>query len=225
MLSAISLIAVLLLVCLLWAENTGSHGLILLFKTPLSFLFVLTAFFQTHRQAAYCRFVIAGLILGLAGDVCLGLPGNIAFQAGLVTFVCGHVLYTIAFAKLTRMIDWIHPVALLIPAISGCVFLWLTPHLGTMLVPVAVYIVIISVMVLGAYSAFRNPNNERVGAWAILLGAALFYVSDIFVARDRFVVNDFMNRLIGLPLYYTGQFLLAFSVGLVRQDNVATHSR
>jgi hypothetical protein len=35
------------------------------------------------------------------------------------------------------------------------------------------------------------------------------------VARQRFVAPAFANRLYGLPLYYLGQFLLAFSVGRI----------
>jgi hypothetical protein len=42
-----------------------------------------------------------------------------------------------------------------------------------------------------------------------------FYLSDLFVARQRFVAPAFANRLYGLPLYYLGQFLLAFSVGRI----------
>ncbi|HDP24776.1 MAG TPA: lysoplasmalogenase, partial [Deltaproteobacteria bacterium] len=40
-----------------------------------------------------------------------------------------------------------------------------------------------------------------------------FYISDIFVARNRFVKQEFINRALGLPLYYLGQFLIAFSLG------------
>ncbi len=40
----------------------------------------------------------------------------------------------------------------------------------------------------------------------------LFYLSDLFVARERFVTSAFVNRLVGLPLYYGGQVLLALSV-------------
>ena len=39
--------------------------------------------------------------------------------------------------------------------------------------------------------------------------------SDIFVAEQRFVTEQALNRLLGLPLYYTGQFLLAASPALV----------
>jgi len=41
---------------------------------------------------------------------------------------------------------------------------------------------------------------------------SLFYVSDIFVARQRFVARQHINRLVGLPLYYAGQFMIAFSI-------------
>jgi uncharacterized membrane protein YhhN len=211
-------IAGALLVGLLWAEKTGSYGHILLFKAPLSSLFVIAAFIETHPILPYYRLVLAGLILGLVGDVCLALPGDTAFRSGLAAFLAGHVLYVLAFAKLTRRANWVHPANLLILAVSGYVFWWLLPHLGKMLVPVVFYIVVISAMVSGAWAVFRNPNTRRAGAWVILFGALLFYVSDIFVARDRFVASEFLNRLIGLPFYYVGQFLLAFSVGLVRSD-------
>jgi hypothetical protein len=36
-------------------------------------------------------------------------------------------------------------------------------------------------------------------------------VSDLFVARDRFVQPGFVNRLLGLPLYYAAQAMLAIS--------------
>lgn len=72
------------------------------------------------------------------------------------------------------------------------------------------YIVVISVMV-AAWSVTNNSDAAVQGRIMIITGALMFYFSDIFVARERFVTHEFANRLIGLPLYYTGQFLLAFS--------------
>ena len=45
-----------------------------------------------------------------------------------------------------------------------------------------------------------------------LTGAAMFCVSDLSVARDRFVSPGFVNGAWGLPLYFGGQLLLAASV-------------
>ena len=96
------IIACALLVGLLWAEKTGGYALILLFKAPLSSLFVLTATLRPHFFKRYYHVVVAGLILGLVGDICLALPGNIPFRAGLAAFLVGHVLYIFAFTGTSR---------------------------------------------------------------------------------------------------------------------------
>ena len=54
------------------------------------------------------------------------------------------------------------------------------------------------------------PGSGRI---MIFVGALSFYFSDLFVARDRFIKEEFLNSLVGLPMYYAGQFILAFSVG------------
>jgi len=43
-------------------------------------------------------------------------------------------------------------------------------------------------------------------------GAGLFFVSDLFVARGRFVSPGKVNQLLGWPLDFAGQFLLALSI-------------
>jgi uncharacterized membrane protein YhhN len=72
------------------------------------------------------------------------------------------------------------------------------------------YIAVITVMVWGALSVV-------IGGWAparVAAGAVLFYLSDLAVARERFVAHSFTNRAVGLPLYYVGQLLLASTTGL-----------
>jgi uncharacterized membrane protein YhhN len=78
------------------------------------------------------------------------------------------------------------------------------------------YVIIITLMVAGAWSVFGSVHLAWEGRLLVFVGALGFYVSDVFVARNRFIKPEFLNRLIGLPLYYGGQFLLAFSVGLLR---------
>jgi hypothetical protein len=41
----------------------------------------------------------------------------------------------------------------------------------------------------------------------------LFYLSDLAVARQRFVHASFVNRAFGLPLYYAAQILIGLTVG------------
>lgn len=89
------------------------------------------------------------------------------------------------------------------------VWRWLRPNLDEAMVgPVAAYVVVISVMVIAALATAGFDLDGRIVA-----GAGLFYMSDLFVARQRFVAPGFVNRLVGLPLYYAGQILLALSSG------------
>jgi uncharacterized membrane protein YhhN len=207
--------AFVLLTGLLISEKRASRKWMLAFKTPLSALFVIAAIVQPHPVATYYYAVLVGLIWGLVGDICLAIPGNNAFRAGLVAFLLGHILYIVAFIGLANSAQWIDPAYLLIAAVSVGVFLWLRPHLGKMLIPVVLYIIVISVTLAAAWVAFLNPALNRTGAWFVFIGALCFYASDIFVARDKFIASQFANRLIGLPLYYTGQFLIALSVGII----------
>ena len=85
---------------------------------------------------------------------------------------------------------------------------WLRPHLPSSLrAPVIAYLVAISIMVVAASATLPGGGDPRIAA-----GAVLFCVSDLFVARERFVTPGFVNKALGLPLYYGGQLLLAASV-------------
>ena len=87
---------------------------------------------------------------------------------------------------------------------------WLGPHMDSkMRAPVLAYIVAITVMVALAAGSFRY-----CASWLLIAGALGFYLSDLSVARDRFVVPAFVNRLWGLPLYYAAVLLLAASAGV-----------
>lgn len=207
--------AVLLLLGLLWAERGQRPASVLAMKAPLSALFVLTALLAPHGNSSYYFLVLAGLILGLVGDICLALKGEAPFKAGLVAFLLGHVAYVIAFAGLTPPGGWFNPGFLAICVVSGLAFLWLRPSLGKMLAPVLAYVVVITLMLLAAEAAAFNTALPRAGAWLVFGGALVFYLSDLCVARDRFKKPGWDNRLVGLPLYYAGQFSIAWSVALL----------
>ena len=207
--------ALVLLILLLSSEKQGRTPRGTAIKGCVSALFVVTALIQPHPVPAYYHRILAGLVFGLIGDICLAIPGNRSFRIGLFTFLVGHIFYVWAFADLTGLHNWASPVQLFILACSGGAFWWLRPHVGRMRVPVVVYLVVITLMLAGAWAVFRHPEIETAGRAFVWIGALCFYASDLFVARQRFVTEQYLNRLIGLPLYYTGQFLLAFSVGIV----------
>ena len=103
-----------------------------------------------------------------------------------------------------RVWTWIGSVVCL--AVSGGIYFWLWPHLGSMNSPVLLYVIVITIMVTGAWSVLGDDKLTLAGRFLVFTGALSFYFSDVFVARDRFLKTEILNRLIGLPLYYFGQF-------------------
>jgi uncharacterized membrane protein YhhN len=205
--------AATLLAGLLYFEKTANQKGKLPAKTVLSCLFILTALLQVHANPGYYYLLLIGLIFCLGGDVFLAMPQEKAFLLGLVSFLLGHVFYVVCFFYLADIGQWTWVGCLVGLLVSGVVFIWLRPHLGSMLMPVIAYIVVITVMVVGAWTVLGDSGLNYSGRLLVFIGAVSFYLSDLFVARDRFMKTEFSNRLIGLPMYYLGQFLLAFSVG------------
>jgi uncharacterized membrane protein YhhN len=149
----------------------------------------------------YATLVVVALVLSAAGDVLLLARTERAFLGGLASFLLAHVAYAAAFAPLSSRPPLLFPVVL--AAVAG-VLAWLWPHLGAMRLPVLAYCGVIGVMV---WLAIGVPDP------LVRLGALLFFVSDLFVARGRFVRPGKLNQLLGWPLYFGGQFLLALSAG------------
>jgi uncharacterized membrane protein YhhN len=208
--------AIVLLAGLLFFEKRENQKGILPTKTTLSLLFIITAISQIHLIQPYTLFIIIGLIFCLGGDVFLALPQERMFLFGLVSFLLGHVCYVIGFIWIAGPGKMTLIGVIVTMVLSGLVFVWLKPHLGTMKKPVIAYILVISFMFIGAWSVLGMPWQPFAARLFVFTGAACFYISDIFVARDRFLKNAFINRLLGLPLYYIAQFMLAFSIGMVR---------
>ncbi len=207
------ILAFLLMPALLYYESKEMTKGILPVKTTISLLFVLAALVQPRPVPAYFAWLLPGLLCCLGGDVFLALPQKKMFFPGLVSFLLGHIFYLICFfhtAPPTTSVLW---GALPVIIASLLIFLRLKPHLGDMTIPVLAYIVVITIMFCGAFSVLLEPGLALTGRLLVIFGAILFYLSDLFVARDRFVKKESVNRILGLPLYYGSQFLLAFSVG------------
>jgi uncharacterized membrane protein YhhN len=198
---------------LLYFEHTSSMIGRLLTKPVVSLLFVVTAFHLAPSFSVYVNAILAGLILCLVGDVCLiSMDSKKMFVAGLVAFLSGHVAYLTAFYPLMHR-SWQGILAAVVfAAVAWGVYSWLKPHLGSMKNPVMAYILIITAMIVSAFAVFSNGQVSDTGRYLVVSGAGLFYISDLFVARNQFVKKAYVNRLLGLPLYFAGQFLLAASV-------------
>ena len=180
-------------------------------KALASTAFLGVALSAGAADTGYGRWVLAALALGWVGDVALALRHRLWFLIGLVAFLVSHLAYVGGFLAidLRGIAAAVGLAVLAVPA--ALIGRWLLPHVGRDLrVPVIAYIVVITVMVAAATGAACDGSP-----WPVLPAAGLFYLSDLLVARERFVAPGFANRLIGLPLYYAAQVLFALSVGMV----------
>ena len=203
------------LVAVLAAERTGRQGPQWVAKPLASAGFVAFALIATTRVAddpilaGYAGWIVAGTVLSWAGDLLL-IPKKTsrAFLLGLVSFLLAHVAYAGAFLTLGVPDARAWWIVLPLAVVAAVVLGWLWPRLDRRFrIAVPTYMAVISTMLAGAVAASPRP-----GGWMIGAGAGLFYLSDLFVARNRFVSPGFVNRAVGLPLYYAGQWLLVLSI-------------
>jgi uncharacterized membrane protein YhhN len=176
-------------------------------KTAASATFVLLGALRFSSGDVVGGLIVAGLALCAIGDVLL--LGNRTFDIGLGVFLLGHVLYIAGFHAALPIGQWSWLVLAPLLIVSGGATRWLWPHLGRRRFSVLAYVLVISVMVWGGVSAFIESSLP----WTAAAGAILFYLSDLAVARHRFVQRSFINRALGLPIYYLGQLLLALTIG------------
>jgi uncharacterized membrane protein YhhN len=192
---------------LLLAEYRGSRRLVWLAKPAAAACFVAAALAFGALASAYGRLVLAGLVASLAGDVLLiprERPG--VFRAGVTAFGLAHVAYVAAF--LLRFQSGSRAALCALGALLALAAIWprLRAHVpAEMKGAVLGYMGVISAMLVAAAGA--SPADP-----AIFAGAALFYASDLTVARDRFVASGFANGAIGLPLYFAAQLVIAHTV-------------
>lgn len=178
------------------------------FKLGASTCFVGVAIALGAAQSGYGRLVLGALLLGWVGDALLLSRRTPAFMAGLGAFLLSHGLFAAAFAS--GALAWPAMGAALVVATGvGGVFLrWLLPHVpARMKPPVLAYVVVILAMCVAA-----TGHTVATGRWIVLLGALLFAISDVAVARDRFVQRSHTNHAWGWATYFAAQLLLAWSV-------------
>jgi uncharacterized membrane protein YhhN len=206
------LLTTISLVLLIWAEWDASQLRRGIFKTLASTGFVVAGLASGAVESWYGLLILIGLACSWCGDAFLLSASDRLFKAGTGCFLVAHVAYGTAFVVL-GVSPWASVAALilLIPVVV-VVIRWLFPDLPAPMRGLAiVYIVVITAMV-----ALATGAASVGGRYVVVVGAAAFYLSDLFVARDRFVTPSFANTLGGLPLYYGAQLLFAYSVTLSR---------
>ncbi len=210
------LVTVPLLIRAELAKNARQIHVFKPISSTLMLLVALLALTVPGVNGAYLAGILIGLVLSFAGDMLLMFPTNKkAFLGGLAAFLLGHIAYTVTLFPLGGR-SWFDLVVLVVLAVvMVAVYNMLKPGLGSMRVPVIVYIVVISLMVSRAMSALFVARFNQAWAWMVTVGAVLFYISDAMLAYGQFVKLTRYAR-VSLAFYYSGQILIALSASFLR---------
>jgi len=158
-----------------------------------------------HDAGARRVWFVAALVCSLAGDVLLMLPTD-RFVAGLAAFLVGHLCYVAGF--------WADGPSGIAFVVASAVVVVVVVPLGRRIlgaiggrrglrVPVALYMVVISVMLATALAT----GNVLAG-----IGATLFVSSDAMIAWNRFV-RPLRGADVGIMVtYHLGQAGLVLSL-------------
>lgn len=187
------------------ADWKGSRPFVLITKVAASTSFLLLGTLGLE-SSNYGKFVVAALAFSWIGDVLLVSRTKTALIGGIGAFLIAHLAYTAAFSKLSLNLGGFGSGFAAWSFVAVLLFLWLWPQLDKHYrIAVGIYSVAIVLMVSFA-AATLSP--------VLTVAACMFAVSDISVARDRFVEHSISNKVWGIPLYYLAQVLFAISVWL-----------
>jgi len=146
--------------------------------------------------------VAVGLALGALGDLALSRPGQRSFLIGMAAFAAGHLAYAWLFLRVGTNDPLIVP-SLVVLVLAGSTEFWLAPRTGALKWPVRGYVLVITAMMLAALTL---PGR----ALPVMLGAALFLLSDLLLALDLFCrerPSPWLSRAVWL-CYWGGQALI-----------------
>ncbi len=189
-----------------WSQAVDSRVLEYVSKPTVTALLAAAAVALDPRSPAARPWFVAALVCSLAGDVFLMLPGD-HFVPGLAAFLLAHVLYVVGF-----IVGGLSGLAVL--AGAGVVVVALVPLARVIVrgarrtdpavvMPVIVYIVVISCMVVAAFGSWRA---------AAIIGALLFASSDSLIAWNRFVGATPAAAVAIMVTYHLGQLGLVLSL-------------
>jgi uncharacterized membrane protein YhhN len=190
------------------AERVNHRAGIWVCKTTAASAYVAAAIAGGALDTQYGSLIVAALCLCWLGDVLL-IPEQRprVFLFGIGGFFLGHLVYAGAFGSLGVSLGALALFAALSTAAGVPILRWLKPHLtGLFRSAVPAYIIAIAAMVSLAGSA-----AIETGSATIAIGALLFAISDLSVARNRFIEDNFVNSAWGLPCYFIAQLILASS--------------
>jgi uncharacterized membrane protein YhhN len=184
---------------------------------PLLAIYFLT---QTRGTVTPLKaWILLALGFSWVGDILLMFEesNSIFFLLGLSAFFIAQVFYIVFFHNI-RMREYIRGNALLLLVVIVYYFILISiisPHLGDLKLPVRIYGVVLSFMVMLAMHAMFS-KNRTAGRW-MMIGAILFVVSDSLLAFNKFYSPfDYADVVIMLTYGVAQLFIIGGAAKYIR---------
>lgn len=197
----------------------------LLTKGAASLLFLLVGLFSLHLavDSDYAHLVLAGLLLGVIGDVCLNLRNlcsgraKLIFMMGIAAFLMGHFFYIwVLTAREPGALFYATPVcAIVATAVIGSILKHINVS-GSLKTFGIFYLAVVLFMACLSVTLFiMEPASRAYRLFA--LGGLLFAASDVLLVLNQFGKSAHAAfRALNLSLYYIGQLCIAFTIVLLQ---------
>lgn len=166
--------------------------------------------------------LLTALLFSWIGDIILMFAdkGELYFIFGLVAFLVSHIIYIVVFNKQLKTEFYKNKFFFLMGVGVILVYLitmlsLLLPSLGELKIPVVVYALTISTMLLFAFKGslyWRNPANIY-----ILMGAIFFVVSDSILAINKFYTTLPLSSFWIMATYLMAQFCITSGILCLNQ--------
>ncbi|QOL24516.1 lysoplasmalogenase [Thalassotalea sp. LPB0316] len=175
------------------------------------FLLALTCFQLLTGKSKW--FMSLALLASLIGDICLALSFPLSFQYGLVAFLSAHIFYSVYFISLkSSPSDYRLFAVFAVVVFSLIAGSQILPHTSSLLVPVLIYLIVISCMAIIAL--YKQINNQ------LTFGVFCFLVSDTLLALNLFVSPIPLASLWVMLTYYSAQYFIVSGIFRYHQRQV-----
>ncbi len=174
---------------------------------------------QAGAFTTYLTWFGIGLAFSLLGDIFLMLPRE-RFIPGLVSFLIAHLAYVVGFnASLPPLNIPSLILALLVGVTAAQIYRGVSAGLAAsgnqrLKLPVLAYSGVISLMLLAALLTLLRSDWNTGAALLASAGAFLFFLSDTFLAWNKFVKPLPLGKLRVIVSYHLGQFLIVLGAML-----------
>lgn len=204
--------------CFIFAEYKKKWTMAVVLKGLASVFFVSLGIWcsmKTHFSI-YDKLIIAGLVFGLVGDVCLNLRhvlksiGDKIFLGGVAAFLVGHIIYLVAVIPSAKhiLID-IAMGVVIAAALLAYIFKTMKVKVAFKIFGVFYLGAIIVMTCMAIDAAVTTPLLKNM---LFAFGAVLFTASDIILIFNTFSGNEtFQRRIANLSLYYIAQICIAIT--------------